>query len=324
MPPAEAGFLLPGNKVDVLLTVGQVGSVAATVPLVQNVQVLAVDQRGFVARSVTLLVTPEEVARLDLGQSKGTLHLALRRPEDNQHVTVRRPAVAELRLMEAKGAEPGPPAPPVPIRTFRGARQAPDEHLPAEREVRDEAVRRGEHPSAVTERRKLLALLAAYARRGVPPPPFGARPASLPRSPAARTRGTLATMTPLLLTLAGILPGDGGPGGGAAREAVEAAVKLDTFEGFIQVPGGPPLKARLEKGDLCVKFPGGCSIFFRCALTRDEAAGFRLEWAGNVFRGAASRGPGGAVLILRPAPVKAGGSDPRLLTDFLRRGGPAR
>src|SRR5205085_1952036 len=70
--------------------------------------------------------------------------------------------------------------------------------------------------------------------------------------------------------------------------------------------------------------PGGCSIFFRCALTRDEAAGFRLEWAGNVFRGAASRGPGGAVLILRPAPVKAGGSDPRLLTDFLRRGGPAR
>src|SRR5205085_1952034 len=194
VPPAEAGFLLPGNKVDVLLTVGQVGSVAATVPLVQNVQVLAVDQRGFVARSVTLLVTPEEAARLDLGQSKGTLHLALRRPEDNQHVTVRRPAVAELRLMEAKGAEPGPPAPPVPIRTFRGARQAPDEHLPAEREVRDEAVRRGEHPSAVTERRKLLALLAAYARRGVPPPPLGARAAapssSAAPSPATRRRAS--------------------------------------------------------------------------------------------------------------------------------------
>ena len=129
-------------------------------------------------------------------------------------------------------------------------------------------------------------------------------------------------MTPLLLTLASLTPGDGGPVGGAARAPVEAAVKLDTFEGFLRLPGGPPLKARLEQGDLCVSYPAGCTVFFRCTLSRDEAGGFRLEWAGSVFRGAAARGPRGAVLTLRPDPVKAG-PNARLLTDLLRRGGPA-
>ena len=132
-------------------------------------------------------------------------------------------------------------------------------------------------------------------------------------------------MTPLLLTLASLTPGDGGPGGGAARAPVEvAAVKLEEFEGVIRLPGGPPLKARLEQGDLCVSHPAGCTYFLRCTLSRDEAGGFRLEWAGSVFRGAAARGPREAVLTLRPDPVKAGASDPRLLTDLLRRGGPAR
>jgi hypothetical protein len=109
-------------------------------------------------------------------------------------------------------------------------------------------------------------------------------------------------MTPLLLTLAGLTPGDGGPVGGAARAPVEAAAKLDEFEGFLRLPGGPPLKARRGKGDLCVSYPAGCTIFFRFTLSRDEAGGFRLEWAGSVFRGAAARGPREAVLTLRPTP----------------------
>jgi hypothetical protein len=33
-------------------------------------------------RSVTLLVTPQQAAKLDLGQNKGTLHLSLRHPKD--------------------------------------------------------------------------------------------------------------------------------------------------------------------------------------------------------------------------------------------------
>jgi pilus assembly protein CpaB len=128
-----AGFILPGNKVDVFLTVGQNGNDAVSVPLVQNVKILAVDQRLVAPadskmdvkelRSVTLVVTPEEALRLDLGQNKGTLHLALRRPDDNQKARVGRTTLVELGLMEAKGAEPEPPPPPVQIRTFRGARE---------------------------------------------------------------------------------------------------------------------------------------------------------------------------------------------------------
>jgi hypothetical protein len=51
-------------------------------------------------------------------------------------------------------------------------------------------------------------------------------------------------MTPLLLTLASLTPGDGGPGVGAAREPV--AVRLgDGFNGFIRLPDGPLYRAEV-------------------------------------------------------------------------------
>ena len=94
-----AGFILPGNKVDVLLTVSgsdlndPTGG-GSTITLLQNVEILAVDQRIEAPqenkmdpkelRSVTLLVTPADAARLELGGNKGTLHLALRNPGDKE------------------------------------------------------------------------------------------------------------------------------------------------------------------------------------------------------------------------------------------------
>jgi hypothetical protein len=132
-------------------------------------------------------------------------------------------------------------------------------------------------------------------------------------------------MTPLLLTLAGILPGDGGAGGGAAHEPVTAGVQLPgEFSALMRVPGGPLLKARLEKGDLRLSYPGGSTTFHRCAVSSDEGRGFRLEWAGNVYLGDASRGPRGVVITLRTGIVKVGTIQPRRLPDLLRRGGPAR
>jgi pilus assembly protein CpaB len=92
-----AGFVLPGNKVDILLTMTNQGSAdltggGSTITLLQNVEILAVDQQTDVPdankmdpkelRSVTLMVTPLEAARLDLGQNKGTLRLTLRNPTD--------------------------------------------------------------------------------------------------------------------------------------------------------------------------------------------------------------------------------------------------
>ena len=92
-----AGFILPGSKVDVLLTISNHGTDdptggGSTTTLLQNVEILAVDQRvdapadnkvdAKELRSVTLLVTPQQAAKLDLGQNKGTLHLSLRHPKD--------------------------------------------------------------------------------------------------------------------------------------------------------------------------------------------------------------------------------------------------
>ena len=88
-----AGLILPGNRLDVLLTSpGESGPLTTT--LMQNVKILAVDSRIEALAesrvgpnqltSVTLLVTPEQATKLALGQSTGTLHLSLRGPEANQ------------------------------------------------------------------------------------------------------------------------------------------------------------------------------------------------------------------------------------------------
>jgi pilus assembly protein CpaB len=89
------GFILPGNKVDVLLTLeGKRGSITTT--LVQNLEILAVDQQLDAPsdnrvdpkqlRSVTLLVTPEQASRLGLAHNKGALYLALRNHADDRLV----------------------------------------------------------------------------------------------------------------------------------------------------------------------------------------------------------------------------------------------
>lgn len=112
-----AGFILPGNKVDVLLTVnGQQGEDTtgggSTTTLLQNVEILAVDQRVDAPaenkvdpndlRTVTLLVSPDEAAKLDLGQEKGKLHLSLRNLEDAENANARPATVNELRFFQGK------------------------------------------------------------------------------------------------------------------------------------------------------------------------------------------------------------------------------
>ncbi|MBV9126373.1 MAG: hypothetical protein JO112_23745, partial [Planctomycetes bacterium] len=101
-------------------------------------------------QSVTLLVTPDQSAKLDLGENRGILHLALRNPEDEKDAKVRpatlnslqydqeKPLVQQVKeLMEAygkmKAQRPAPepsktsvvpaadtPPPPLEIRTLRG------------------------------------------------------------------------------------------------------------------------------------------------------------------------------------------------------------
>ncbi len=111
-----AGFVMPGNKVDVLLTVNDSGNSdtggGSTTPLLQRVEILAVDQRidapadnkvdAKELRSVTLLVTPHQANLVDLGQNKGTLHLSLRNLQDDQDGNTRPATLADLRFRQEK------------------------------------------------------------------------------------------------------------------------------------------------------------------------------------------------------------------------------
>jgi Flp pilus assembly protein CpaB len=76
----------------------------------QGVEILAVDQRVEAPaenkvdpkdlRSVTLLVTPEQGAKLTLAQNQGTLHLALRNPQDDQPASVRPVTLADFKFYQ--------------------------------------------------------------------------------------------------------------------------------------------------------------------------------------------------------------------------------
>jgi len=92
-----SGFVLPGDRVDVILTVKQPGTVGDAVAktILQNIEVLAAgektQQKGdkvITVQAVTLLVEPEGAQDLALARSEGKLHLALRNPTDDEIATV--------------------------------------------------------------------------------------------------------------------------------------------------------------------------------------------------------------------------------------------
>ncbi len=107
------GFLLPGNRVDVLVAKQQGGNgqEARAETILYDLRVLAVDQTAstdktqpVVVRAVTLEMTPEEAEKLVKAQTEGRLQLALRNPlEDKKPEAKPVPAPA--------GAVAPPPAP---------------------------------------------------------------------------------------------------------------------------------------------------------------------------------------------------------------------
>lgn len=111
-----AGFVLPGDIVDVLVTrsEGRRGSDEETMRtdvLLQSVRVLAVDQLAkgdrndpVVAKAATIEVTSEQAQKLALASEVGTLSLALRGtadPLDNEATPPRTVQVDDLRLAAA-------------------------------------------------------------------------------------------------------------------------------------------------------------------------------------------------------------------------------
>ena len=98
-----AGFVLPGDRVDVMLTRQQDKNVAASDVVLQNVRVLAVDQvadertdKPSVAKAVTLEVEVTSAQKLALAATVGTLSLALRKAGEAAAAATRRITLSDL------------------------------------------------------------------------------------------------------------------------------------------------------------------------------------------------------------------------------------
>jgi pilus assembly protein CpaB len=113
-----SGFVLPGTRVDVLLTGNPQGSnEQQTTTVLENVAVIATGQRlernsageAQSAPVVTLLLSPDDAERLTLASSQGHIQLALRNPLDTQQTDV---AAVKANSLYKGGVEPAPAAAP--------------------------------------------------------------------------------------------------------------------------------------------------------------------------------------------------------------------
>lgn len=108
-----AGFLLPGNRVDVVAA-RKDGRRAITDTILRNIEVLAVDQTAsandnepVIVRAVTLEVTPEQAETLVKGREEGSIQLTLRNPLDEEEV-IEKEEKAPQRKVVVRRAPPRP------------------------------------------------------------------------------------------------------------------------------------------------------------------------------------------------------------------------
>jgi pilus assembly protein CpaB len=142
-----SGFVLPGDRVDVVAVIDRAGQVnqAITKTILQNIEVLASGQRTeeksdkpVKVQSVTLLVDPEGAEKLALALHEGKLHLVLRNPGDHAIADVRsistsemtggvverapRPRTAPKPKPEPVAAAPAPPPPTPKVTLIKGVK----------------------------------------------------------------------------------------------------------------------------------------------------------------------------------------------------------
>jgi pilus assembly protein CpaB len=109
-----SGFILPGDRVDVLATVDRnmAGQEAITRTVLQNIEVLAAgqkteqrDNKPITVQAVTLLVDPTGAEVLAHSQHEGEISLVLRNPDDQTQVAT--PAMSNSGML---GPGPSKPA----------------------------------------------------------------------------------------------------------------------------------------------------------------------------------------------------------------------
>ncbi len=147
-----SGFIHPGNRVDVIVTLSQTGKVTTpiTKTVLENVLVLATgaetDKSGSREKPsqvdvITLEVSPEDGEKLALAASEGKLQLALRNAADTGDVVTKgttfpvligsyssvgqvsaeeQPARPKKQVTKKQVAEPVPPRPTVSVELVKG------------------------------------------------------------------------------------------------------------------------------------------------------------------------------------------------------------
>ena len=125
-----AGFLVPGDRVDVLLTRKKDGSKGLVTNIVlQDVKVLGVDQitdndknKPAVARTVTVEVTPLQAQKLALSNRIGSITLALRNTFSPNRSTQQSVGIKDLVLGEHSPSAPAETSPQHAVTVVRGAK----------------------------------------------------------------------------------------------------------------------------------------------------------------------------------------------------------
>ena len=120
-----AGFVVPGTRVDLVVTIGKQKDESVSRVIVSNAQVLtagtkydqdqAKDGKPVPATVVTLLVTPSDAERIALASSEGSIMLALRNPLDSATTETNGTRLASLL---------GKPEPPPVIKVSKGVPRA--------------------------------------------------------------------------------------------------------------------------------------------------------------------------------------------------------
>jgi pilus assembly protein CpaB len=119
-----AGFLLPGNTVDILASRKVAGKRAITETILKNIKVLAVDQQAtaeenepVIVRAVTLEMLPKEAEVLFRARTEGTIQLTLRNPMEPKFVPPP-PAPTKQRVTRRTPTRRRPP--PTEVIVIRG------------------------------------------------------------------------------------------------------------------------------------------------------------------------------------------------------------
>jgi len=116
-----AGFVVPGTRVDVLLTGNPTGaSDERTTTVLENVAVIATGQKlekntagePQLTPVITLLVSPDDAQKLTLATTQGKIQLALRNPLDTKQQELASVSTGSLyRGVPSAVAAPSPPRP---------------------------------------------------------------------------------------------------------------------------------------------------------------------------------------------------------------------